>query len=244
MIETRLCCPSAILFPAPAAQRDHHWSEIERELANTPTDLDAIHAGKSYVAQNDVRSSRLHELETVGARARDADFVALDFKPRGEGVCTVVVVLDDDDVEHRRQIRATLGTRKTVRDHLLRFAHPGQRKRERAPAIYAGARRGKGTAVQLREPLRERQADAQAGIWMRLIDSDEHIEDADEQLGRDANPGVDDPNDRVAALVRQLYPDLATFWRVLRCIVENVPEDLADTRRVDESEHGLTDVDG
>ena len=89
-------------------------------------------------------------------------------------------------------------------------------------------------AVQLDQPLDQRQADAEPALrpHQRRFRLREHLEDARQHLGGDADAVVLDRHDHVAPLPLGTQPDAAAFLGVLGGVVEQVGEHLGQPHRV------------
>ena len=110
----------------------------------------------------------------------------------------------------------------------------GQADGELAPLAGAFALGGDAPAVHLDELLDERQADAEPafGAGHRPVPLGEEVEDAGQQLGRDAHARVPDLDDDVVALAPGREPDAAPGVGILRGVRQEVDEDLLEPQRV------------
>ena len=60
----------------------------------------------------------------------------------------------------------------------------------------------------------------------RPIGLSKEVEDVRQKFRSNANPGIADPNDRLSAFLLNGEPDMTTFVRILRGIVEQIDDDL------------------
>ena len=105
---------------------------------------------------------------------------------------------------------------------------------ELAALARAVALRLDGAAVHLDQPLHQRQADAQPALraLQRPVHLGEHVEDAGQHLGRDADAGVPDPDHRLLAVPLDGEPDAPAALGVLGGVVQQVRQDLGQPGQV------------
>ena len=143
-------------------------------------------------------------------------------------------------IRTRRRRPLTGGAGRAGAVLVTRLGRGGQVHRELAAAPPPRARRRDGAAVQLDEPLHQRQpeAEAPARAVERLRLLHEQIEDALQQVGPDALAGIPHAQHGVAVGPLDDHPHLAAGRRVLERIVDQVPDHLLEPCRV------AVDVDG
>ena len=144
----------------------------------------------------------------------------------------VLVVLDDQDEEPTPvpRCRAALGygliSRLAERDP----------QGERRPAPRASAVRRDPAAVELGEPLRERQAQAEPSFGSReiLVRLAERVEEPREELRLDAHAGIRDADHREPARVIELGANLhqTALVRESRGVVQEVADHLREPDRI------------
>ena len=142
------------------------------------------------------------------------------------------VVVDDEDAGALRERRAAASPAGSTSG---RPAPPGgQADGELAPLAGALARGRDAPAVHLDELLDERQADPEPalGAGQRAVPLGEEVEDAGQQLGRDADARVPDLDDDVRPLAAGRERDAAPGVGVLGGVGQEVDEDLLEPDRV------------
>ena len=110
----------------------------------------------------------------------------------------------------------------------------GQPDGERAALVPPGALGRDRAAVHLDQPLDQRQPDAEAagGPLDAPVHLGEHVEDAAQRLGRDADPVVADGDDDLLAAPLGGEPDVPAARGVLGAVGEQVAEDLGQPGQV------------
>ena len=110
----------------------------------------------------------------------------------------------------------------------------GQAERELAAPSRPFAVGRDGPAVHLDQRLDQAEADPQPALRpvRAVLGLDEHLEDVGEHLGHDPDARVPDPHDGLAALSPGLQADQPPRLGVLDGVVQQVPEDLLQPRRV------------
>ena len=126
--------------------------------------------------------------------------------------------------------RAALGRR------LLRH---GQVHDELAALAEPRAARLDVAAVHPDEVAHDRQPDAEpaARPVERRVALREEVEDEGQEIGRDADPRVPDPDRDAVALALRRQPDGATPRRVLGGVAQQIADDLRQTRRIGVEAH-------
>ena len=124
---------------------------------------------------------------------------------------------------------------------LRRFSRDRQAHDELAAAARPVAVRFDGAAVHLHQRLHQRQADAQpvARALQRRIDLREHVEDARQFVGRDADAVVPHSDHGLPAFLLDGQPDVPAPVGELAGVVQQVADHLRQPRRVGVEIDGL-----
>ena len=156
----------------------------------------------------------------------------------GEAVGRVEVVVDDQHLE-----RALVPPGRTGNGRRKLGRRGGQRQPhdELAAAAGAGAVGGDAPAVQLDEPARQRQPDAEPALraLQRRRDLREHLEHRRQVLRLDADAVVGHRDPQLSAGHRRLQRDAAAARRVLGRVVEQVQQHLRQPRGIGIEPHGV-----
>ena len=115
-----------------------------------------------------------------------------------------------------------------------RLDHDGQPHDELRPLARPLASGLDPAAVHLHQPLHQRQTDAQPALRLlqRPVHLGEHLEDAGQLVGGDADAGVPDRHHDVAALPLGGQPDAPAPLAVLGGVVQQIHEHLGQPGRV------------
>src|SRR5690606_3651002 len=240
-IETRLGRPRFVLRLPPAGPRDEEQPPAAA-AANAPPDRVAVHAGHADTAKVGARHEARHRLEGFGAARYDAGLVSEESHEPAEHRSGVDVVVDDQDAaangtfRHRTLVRLDGPGRFAfaARRFVFVACHGGHLYRERASPSETLAMGLDAAAVHLDERFHEREAEAEAAAvaLQRTVDLLEHLENALELLGRNADPVVAHGDHDVPFAELRAEPHVAAGGRVLRGVAQQVREHLREADRI------------
>ena len=246
MVAAGVARTPAILVLAPAGQRgDVHVRHL-RHLAQPSRDGVAVDAGQPDVEEDHVGGELHRGRERRAAIVRPAGLVTQTGNRQFQHRRGVEVVLDDQHAKGTTTGRPGpfRGRRRRGLDGDDREAnlHLGALPRAGAPDLDLAV-------LHLHEASRQGQSDAQAAdrAFEDGLGLVEHLEDARESVGRDADAGIADADDGEIGVRFGGEPDVPGPWRELHGVLQDVGEDLHEPCAVaadDQGAGGRLDVQG
>ena len=198
--------------------RPHGW------LADAAGGVVAVEAGHPHVHQDDLGPEFVRRLHRLDAVVRRADFVAEELEHHGHRSGRVLGCRPPPGcaARSRRPGRPPgAGPRAAAREPLRRHREPDGEGAPLARPVALGRDR---PAVHLDQALHQREPDPEpaGGPLDAPVHLGEHVEDARQGRGRDADPGVPDGHDDLALAPLGGEPDAAAPLGVLGAVGEQV----------------------
>ena len=243
---------SAVLGLAVTGHRDDRRELASGQGAQRAGDLVPVHPGQTDVEQHDLRRADPRFFEGGGSIAGGPDLVPFLLQQELHRVARVGVVVDH---ENAPPASGAVAAGRAGRFLFQRFRSGSRLRRTRGGKVYdelaslsgAAARGEDRSAVELREPARQRQAQAEAALGPveRRRTLDEEIEDSFEVVGSDARPVVADAERDASVLPRRGDRDASPLRRELDRVVQQVGDHLSEPRGIGlDEERLLGDFDG
>ena len=173
-----------------------------RLLANAAGGLVAVQPRHAHVHQDRLRAERLRDLHRLDAVVGGPHLVPRELEHHRHRGRRVTVVVHHQDATPWPGCALVVLFENNLASISRLPSSTGSRTVNVLPLPSAGALGRDGAAVHLDQPLDQRQPDAQAagGALDAPVHLAEHVEDAAERLGRDADPVVADGDDDLRSL--------------------------------------------
>ena len=202
MIESGLLRLAPIDILAPARDRDHQHLLAPRLLAYAAARIEAVDARQAQVHQHDVGTQTFRGGQSLDAVVRHERLVPLFLQQDLQQFRVVGVVVDDEHAAGHSRLGTAQAAASVMASIVTDSGSAGRRTVNRLPRPGPSLCADTLPAVHLDEPFDEMQADAQTAVRpIGSIDLREHLEDARQLLGRNADPGIGDGHDGASAPV-------------------------------------------